>query len=76
VAQVLGTPNPKQLQICKSQCRSMKQQGNSSPLKANFTTKGLNIEEKELSTIEFQNNNRMIPRRDEEASVRIERGHE
>jgi hypothetical protein len=41
--------------MCKSQHRNIKQQGNSSPSKANSTTKDLNTsEEKEISNIEFQ----------------------
>jgi hypothetical protein len=48
-AQGTGTPNQKQPQMCKSQ------KDNSSPSKANSTTKDLNnSEEKEISNIEFQ----------------------
>jgi hypothetical protein len=55
-AQGIGTLNQKQLQMCKSQCRNMKQQGNSSPSKANSTTKDRNNnEEEEISNIDFQN---------------------
>jgi hypothetical protein len=54
-AQEIGTPNQKQPQIRKSQCRNMKGQDDRSPSKSNSTTKELNnSEEKEMSDTEFQ----------------------
>jgi hypothetical protein len=53
--QRIGNSNQKLLQVNKSQCRNMKQQGNSSPSKANSTTEDLNnSKEEEISNIDFK----------------------
>jgi hypothetical protein len=53
-AQGIGTLNQNQPQMHKYQYRNMKQQHNSSPSKANSTTKDLNHwEEEKISNIDF-----------------------
>jgi hypothetical protein len=48
--------NQKQLQMHKSQCRNTKQQGNSSPSKANSTNKDVsNSKDGEMLNIELKN---------------------
>jgi hypothetical protein len=53
-AQEIGILNQKQPQMCTYQCRSMNQQGNSSPSKTNSITNDLiNSKVKEIANIEF-----------------------
>jgi hypothetical protein len=60
-AQRTGNLKQKHPQVCKPQCRNMKQQVNRSPSKATSITKDLNnSEEKEISSLKFQKIIRMI----------------